>query len=123
MLIGTVIGTVAGRIERKSLEYEFLEETSLLSVPAALSFAVLGGVELLGSDGIPAAFVAGLFFNCFANSSDEAAERKIQGTVLRLFTFPIFVSFGIVLPVDQWLELGCGGVVVAAGVLHLRRPP
>lgn len=123
VLIGAVIGTVAGRIERESREYEFLEETSLLSVTVALSVAFLGGVELLGSDGILAAFVAGSLFNRFANSSDEAAERKMQGTVLRLFTVPIFVSFGIVLPVDQWLALGCSGVVLAAGVLLLRRLP
>lgn len=123
VVIGAIIGTFAGWIERKSREYEFLEETSLLSVSVALTFAVLGGVKLLGSDGILAAFVAGLLFNRFANSSDEAEEQKIQETVLRLFTFPIFVLFGIVLPVDQWLALGWGGVALAAGVLLLRRIP
>ena len=123
VVIGAVIGTVAGWIERLSRKYEFLEETSLLSVTVALTFAVLGGVKLLGSDGILAAFVAGLLFNRFANSRDEADEQKVQETMLRLFTFPIFVVFGIVLPIDQWLALGWGGVVLAAGVLLLRRLP
>lgn len=123
VIIGAVIGTLAGWLEQLSREYEFLEETSLLSVTVALTFAVLGGVKLLGSDGILAAFVAGLLFNRFANSSDEAEEQKVQETVLRLFTFPIFVLFGIMLPVEQWFALGWGGLVAAAGVLLLRRIP
>lgn len=87
----------------------------------ALTFAVLGGVKLLGSDGILAAFIAGLLFNRFSDAGDETEEQRIQETVLRLFTFPVFVVFGMVLPVDQWLALGWAGVALAAGVLLLRR--
>lgn len=54
--VGAAVGTVAGWTERKSRE---LEETSLLSVTVAFTFAVLGGVKLMGNDGILAAFVAG----------------------------------------------------------------
>lgn len=121
--IGALMGAGAGMVERKSSEYEFLEETSLLSVTVALTFAVLGGVKLLGSDGILAAFVAGLLFNQFADPSDEAEEQKIQETVLRLFTFPVFVIFGLALPWDQWLALGWTGLALVAGVLLLRRVP
>lgn len=121
--IGGAIGAVAGWFERESREYEYLEETSLLSVTVALTFAVLGGVKLLGSDGILAAFVAGLLFNQFANSGDEADEQKVQETVLRLFTFPIFVMFGMILPIEAWLSLGWAGIALAAGVLLLRRLP
>lgn len=121
--IGAAVGAAAGWIERKSREHEFLEETSLLSVTVALTLAVLGGVKLLGSDGILAAFVAGLLFNQFADAADEVEEQKIQETVLRLFTFPIFVFFGLTLPVAQWLALGWAGVALAAGVLLLRRVP
>ena len=123
VLIGAAIGAAAGWIERESREHAFLEETSLLSVTVALTFAVLGGVKLLGSDGILAAFVAGLLFNQFADATDEADEQKVQETVLRLFTFPIFVFFGIALPIDQWVSLGWAGVALAAGVLLLRRLP
>lgn len=121
--IGAAIGAIAGWIERESREYAFLEETSLLSVTVALTFAVLGGVKLLGSDGILAAFVAGLLFNQFADAADEADEQKVQETVLRLFTFPIFVFFGMELPLGEWLTLGWAGVALAAGVLLLRRLP
>ena len=121
--IGAAVGAAAGWVERESREHEFLEETSLLSVSVALTFAVLGGVKLLGSDGILAAFVAGLLFNQFADATDEADEQKVQETVLRLFTFPIFVFFGTALPVSEWVAMGWAGVALAAGVLLLRRLP
>ncbi|WP_436348785.1 cation:proton antiporter domain-containing protein [Natronorubrum sp. FCH18a] len=123
VVIGAIVGSTAGWIERESREHEFLEETSLLSVTVALTVAVLGGVKLLGSDGILAAFVAGLLFNQFANATDEADEQKVQETVLRLFTFPIFVFFGMALPLDLWLTLGWMGIALAVGVLLLRRLP
>ncbi|WP_049922611.1 cation:proton antiporter domain-containing protein [Halopiger djelfimassiliensis] len=123
VFVGAVVGAAAGWIERESRNHDFLEETSLLSVTVALTFAVLGGVKLLGSDGILAAFAAGLLFNQFADATDEADEQKVQETVLRLFTFPIFVFFGLELPVDQWVSLGWAGIVLAAGILLLRRIP
>ncbi|WP_254761642.1 cation:proton antiporter [Natrinema marinum] len=121
--IGAAVGATAGWIERQSSEHAFLEESSLLSVTVAFTFAVLGGVKLLGSDGILAVFVAGLLFNRFAESTDEIDEQKVQETVLRLFTFPIFVLFGLVIPWKQWLELGWSGVALAASILLLRRTP
>ncbi|ELY60007.1 Sodium/hydrogen exchanger [Natronococcus jeotgali DSM 18795] len=123
IVIGAAIGAAAGWIERESRRHEFLEETSLLSVTVALTFAVLGAVKLLGSDGILAAFAAGLLFNQFADATDEADEQKVQETMLRLFTFPIFVLFGTALPVEQWASLGVAGVILAASVLLLRRLP
>ena len=123
ILLGVAIGAIAGLLERESHEHEFLEQTSLLSVTVALTFAVLGGVKLLGSDGILAAFVAGLLFNQFADAGDEADEQMVQETVLRLFTVPVFVVFGLVLPVGEWLALGWGGVALVVGILLLRRLP
>ncbi|RRJ31489.1 cation:proton antiporter domain-containing protein [Halocatena pleomorpha] len=123
VVIGAAAGALAGWIEQVSHEYHYLEESSLLSVTVALTFTVLGGVKLVGSNGILAAFAAGLLFNRLSNAGDEADEQKVQETVLRLFTFPIFVIFGIVLPVDQWIALGWAGVVLPAGVLLVRRLP
>ncbi|WP_218836347.1 cation:proton antiporter domain-containing protein [Halorarum salinum] len=123
LVAGAAVGAAAGAVEAKSREHEFLEETSLLSVTVAFTFAVLGGVKLLGSDGILAAFVAGMAFNRFANPGDETDEQKVQETVLRLFTFPIFVLFGVTLPWGQWRALGWAGIALAAGVLLLRRAP
>ena len=123
VILGAVIGSVTGYVEKESSEHDALEETSLLSVTVALTFAVLGGVKLLGSEGILAAFVAGLAFNRFAEVSDEADEQKIQETVLRLFTFPVFVIFGIAIPWEQWVALGWVGPALVVAILLLRRVP
>lgn len=122
-VIGGAVGAAAGLVERESHEHAFLEETSLLSVTVAFTFAVLGGVKLLGSDGILAVFAAGLTFNRFADPGDEADEQMVQETMLRLFTVPIFVIFGMALPWEQWLALGWTGIALATGVLLLRRVP
>ena len=123
VVVGVLVGACAGFAEHKSVEYEVIEETSLLTLSVAFTFAVLGGVKLLGSDGILAAFVAGLFFTRFAESSDKAEEQKIQETVLRLFTFPVFVIFGLALPWEQWITLGWEGLALVVGVLLFRRVP
>lgn len=123
VIVGAAVGAAAGLIEVKSKEHEFLEEVSLLSVTVALTFAVLGGVKLLGSDGILAAFVAGMAFNRFADATDRAEEQRVQETVLRLFTFPVFFVFGVALPWEQWLAIGWIGIVLVVGVLLLRRVP
>ncbi|WP_247004619.1 cation:proton antiporter [Halosolutus gelatinilyticus] len=121
--IGAAVGAAVGWIERESSEHALLEESSLLTITIAFSFAVLGGVKLLGSDGVLAVFVAGLLFNRFAQARDRLDEQKVQEAILRLFTFPVFVAFGLALPWEQWLALGWTGAALAVGILLLRRLP
>lgn len=123
VLVGLAIGAAAGWIQEWSEEKDFIEQTSLLTVTVALTFAVLGAVHLMGSDGILAAFAAGLGFNRIASGSDESEEQNVTEVVKRLFTFPIFVLFGIALPWGEWFALGWTGVALAVGVLLLRRLP
>ncbi|WP_114578563.1 cation:proton antiporter [Saliphagus sp. LR7] len=123
VVIGAAVGAAAGWIERESRKRAFLERASVLTVTVALTFAVLGGAKLVGSEGILAAFVAGLLFNRFVDAGDRADEQQVQETVLRLFTFPVFVLFGTVLPVEAWVALGPAGVGLVAGVLCCRRLP
>lgn len=82
-----------------------------------VSLVAVGGLTLVLS------LVAGLLFNQFADAGDEADEQKVQVTVLRLLTVPVFVLFGLVLPVGEWLALGWGGLALVVGVLLLRRLP
>jgi NhaP-type Na+/H+ or K+/H+ antiporter len=123
VLIGAAVGAATGWVERESSEHAVLEESSLLTITVAFSFAVLGGVKLLGSDGVLAVFVAGLLFTRFAEARDRADEQRVQEAILRLFTFPVFVVFGLALPWERWLALGWTGVALAVGVLLLRRVP
>jgi NhaP-type Na+/H+ or K+/H+ antiporter len=83
---------------------EILERTSLLTISLALSLAVLGAAELAGTNGVLAAFVAGVAFNAVTTNDAREGQEKIQEAITRFFVLPIFV-------------------LLAAAVLFLRRPP
>lgn len=123
IVLGLVIGAIIGRAERFATSERFLEETSVLTVTIALTFAALGFIKLLGSDGILGVFVAGLAYKHFADPDDEADEQQVQEVVNRLFTVPVFVLFGMVMPWTAWATLGWRGVAVVVAILLLRRLP
>ena len=121
--LGFAIGHVAGRLERWSRDRQLLGKTSVLTVTIALSLFTLAAVKLVGSDGILAVFAAGVAYNRVVDKGDEAREENAQEAVNRLFTFPVFVFFGVSLPWAAWRELGFTGVALALLILLLRRPP
>ena len=121
--LGFVIGHVVGRLERWARDRDLLGKTSVLTVTIALSLFTLAAVKLVGSDGILAVFAAGVAYNRVVNKNDEVREENAQEAVNRLFTFPVFVFFGLSLPWAAWGELGLAGAALALGVLLLRRPP
>lgn len=123
VVIGFLIGYLAGRVEQWSSSRDYLEESSLLTFTVALSAAVLGGAKLMDTDGILAVFAAGIGFNLTAERQDEHQDQKVQESVNRLFTLPVFVFFGMVLPWEEWGELGWAGLALVVGVLLLRRLP
>lgn len=123
ILLGFIIGAGIGRSEQWESSKDFLEEASLLTITVALTFTVLGVVELVGGIGILAVFVAGVAYNWQADPEDEEAEERIQEVINRLFTYPIFVLFGMVIPWSGWIELGWRGPVLVGGVLLFRRLP
>jgi sodium/hydrogen antiporter len=123
IILGLAIGGLVGRLERWTSERGMLDHTSVLTVTIALTFATLGGVTLLGVDGILAVFVAGLAYNWLADPGDEAEEQQVQEVTNRLFTYPAFVLLGMVLPWNEWLALGWRGVAVVLAILPLRRLP
>lgn len=123
VVLGFVIGGVVGRLERWESAKGFLDETSVLTVTVALTFAVLGAVKLLGSDGILAVFVAGVAYNWQADPGDETDEQRVEEVLGRLFTVPVFVLFGMAIPWTAWMGLGWRGPALVLGVLLFRRLP
>ncbi|SFR97874.1 sodium/proton antiporter, CPA1 family [Halomicrobium zhouii] len=123
VVLGAAIGAVVGRVERWASSEQFVEDTSVFTVVVAMTFAVLGVVTLLGSDGILAVFVAGVAYNWQADPSDEADAQRVEEVFNRLFTLPIFVFFGMAIPWAAWAALGWAGVGLVVGVLLVRRLP
>lgn len=121
--IGGVVGLAAGRTERALSARNLLDETSIFTVTVALTFAVLGVAGLLGTDGILAVFVAGLAYNVEADPRDESREGEIESVFNRLFTLPVFVVFGAVIPWEEWVTLGWRAPALVVAIVLLRRLP
>lgn len=123
ILIGGVLGTLAGVALRTADRSHLVEEHSFLSFSVALSLLAVSGAKLAGSDGILAAFAAGIALNLAIDRKEEQAEEDTQEAISKLFNLPIFVLLGLALPVAAWRDLGWTGVLFAGLVLLIRRPP
>lgn len=124
IVLGLVIGYLAGWLLEKAERSQLIERTSFLGYSLALSIMVLGVTKLSGTDGILAVFVAGLAFRWQVNGSDHAEEENVQEALDRFFTLPVFVLLGVLLPWQAWQALGWPTVIgVAIALLLLRRIP
>jgi NhaP-type Na+/H+ or K+/H+ antiporter len=81
VLLGSIISYVAGRLLLWAEAKQTIEKQSFLAYTVALSLAVLGGVKLLGSDGILAVFAAGTVFSMVVGGSERAEEEGVQEAV------------------------------------------
>lgn len=123
VVFGALLGYAAGRFLEWAEQKQLIEKQSFLAYTIALSLLSLGVAKLLGSDGILAVFVAGLVFDGVASASEKAEEEQIQEAINRFFTLPIFLLLGLVLPWQEWLQLGWKGLLLVVAVLLLRRLP
>ena len=121
--IAAPIGYLAGRMLAWAEARETLENTSLLTVSLALTLTVLGVSELVGTNAVLAAFVAGMAFNATGGSDAKESQEDVQEAITRFFDLPVFVLLGMALPWQGWLDLGWGGLLFAAAVLLFRRMP
>ncbi|GAB4383251.1 MAG: sodium:proton antiporter [Elainellaceae cyanobacterium] len=123
IVFGVALGYATGQFLKWAERKHFIGQQSFLSYTIALSLLALGGGKLLGTDGILAVFVAGLVFDGIASASEKSEEEQIQEAINRFFTLPIFVLLGLVLPWQEWWQLGWKGLALAIAVLLLRRLP
>lgn len=121
--LGLATGWLTGKLFAWSFRQPDAERASLISVALALAIALLGALPLLHSDGVLAAFVAGLALNRALPAELTEQKALFHSTVRRFFELPIFLFFGMALPWAAWRSLGLAGIAFAALVLLLRRPP
>ncbi|WP_374982365.1 cation:proton antiporter [Streptomyces fradiae] len=123
LVVGAVLGGVAGRAVRRGESSGSMESGPLLVFTLLLALLVLGTAGLLRADGVLAVFVSGLAFNATSPVGERAEENKVDEAVNRFVVLPLFVLFGAMLPWEEWLRLGWRGPLFLLGVLLLRRLP
>lgn len=123
LAFGIAIGLAAGYLLVHAEDRRMVEQHSFLAYTVALSLLTVAGGSLLGINGILSVFTAGLAFDQVVGGRERAEEENVQEAFNQFFTFPIFVLFGMVLPWQDWLALGWDAVLLAVGVLLLRRLP
>lgn len=122
-VVGALMGYTAGKLLVWAEAKRTTAHTSILSISLALALCVLGITELIGVNGVLVAFVAGTAFNVVGSSDTREQREHVQDAITRFFDLPVFVLLGMALPWEGWVDLGWAGLVLAAAVLLLRRPP
>lgn len=123
VVIGLLFGFLAAKVLSLAQRRKLIEGHSALSFTIALSLLTLGAAALVGADALISVFLAGLVFNLCSNVDEQHEEERIQEAIAKLFTLPMFVIFGVSLPLAEWLAYGWQLPVFAVLVLLLRRAP
>lgn len=123
LLLGAIIGYLAGFALRKAEKQDLMDPQSVLMFATALALGTLALIDLQGSNGILAVFVAGLAFDQQVGVRERRQEEHVVGGFDRFFTGPIFVLVGLMLPWGEWANMGWPALALVVGVLFLRRLP
>lgn len=121
--VGLLIGFVAGVLIRRSESAHTMEETSLVTAALSLSLFTVGFVKLLGGNEILAVFAAGVVFRDVVTKHDDEENEKFQESAKRFFELPVFVMFGMTLPIKEWEKLGLPLLALVLAILFVRRLP
>ncbi len=120
---GAAIGFASARLMVFAEKRKYVEQPSLLGYSLAFTMLTLALVTIAGMHALLAVFTAGLVFNMNTPSREEHVERNVQEAAAKLLTLPMFVLFGVVLPIDGMVALGWALPVLILLILVARRPP
>ncbi|PSK66627.1 Na(+)/H(+) antiporter NhaH [Micromonospora sp. MH33] len=123
VLVGAVLGWLAGHGLRAASRRDSLDQGSLVVFAVLLGVAALGVARVLHTDGILAAFVTGLAYNGVIRNQPRIAEQKLDGALTRYLVLPLFFLLGVELPWRDWIDAGWRLPLFAGAVLALRRLP
>jgi NhaP-type Na+/H+ or K+/H+ antiporter len=123
ILMGLIVGYVLGVLLQWCIRKNFTGKPAILAFALSVGFFVLSSFELLELNGILGVFITGLMLKKKLSNQKDIEETQIQEMMSRLFTIPIFVFFGLILPWEQWFALGWTAIGILTLVLLFRRLP
>lgn len=122
-IIALGIGYYAGKILKQAHHKGWMSGKTLLPFSLALTFSILGGLELLKMNAIIGVFFANLGLARTITTNEDLEEKKMEEVMEHLFTIPVFFLLGLILPWEDWLQLGWPLAAVAILVVLFRRLP
>ncbi|MBE9212251.1 cation:proton antiporter [Plectonema cf. radiosum LEGE 06105] len=123
ILFGLLSGYLAGKLLKLAQRKKLIDRQSFFTYVLALAFMVLGGVKLIGSDGILSVFMAGIGYDMVVEENDRINEENVTEALDLIVTVLIFTLFGLVIPWSEWLTLGWNGLFLVIAILVFRRLP
>jgi NhaP-type Na+/H+ or K+/H+ antiporter len=123
VVIGIVLGNLAGRAMNMSAERDELDSGTLFVFAIVLAVAALGIARVARTDGVLAVFVTGLAYNHVLSKGEREPEQDIDEALNRYLVLPLFFLLGIELPWREWLAFGWAALAFPVAVLLLRRLP
>lgn len=120
--VGAAIGWLACHVLHWARQRPDAERASLLTVALSLSITTLAAMQVLGGNGILAAFVAGAMLKEALEDEQQKRQGHFNEAFGRFFDLPVMILFGIAAPWAAWGALGWRGAAFAAGVLLLPAP-
>ena len=122
-ILGFAVGYLSGYLLNRAYKADLMKKTSMLPFSLALSLFLLAGLDYLGMNGIIGVFIGGLAFAHHITANEALKEKEVQDSMARIFTIPVFFLMGLMLPWQEWQQLGWTAVGIVALVLFLRRIP
>jgi len=123
VLVGVPLGWLVGRLLRVSQREKLVAESYLPLIGVALALLTVALVHLLGGSGVLGAFLAAVALSLTLPEALREQVSTILTASARFAVVAVFGVFGTVVPWSGWVELGLLGLVFAAWVLLVRRPP
>lgn len=122
-ILAYLIGYFAGISMATAHKKKWMDTKSVLSFSLGLAFLLLSGLNALNMSGIIGVFVGGVAYTAHISENDDIQEEKVQETMERIFTIPVFFIFGLMLPWHEWFSLGWTAIGIVLLILFFRRIP
>lgn len=123
IVMGLALGYLFGKVLEFCLKRNWTAKPAILAFALSVAFFVVTALELINVNGILGVFMAGLMLKKTLARQQDIEEVGVQEMMSRLFTIPIFVFLGLVLPWQQWFALGWRAVILVVLILLFRRLP
>jgi len=123
IVIGLLLGYLLGKMLHFCISKNFTSKPAILAFALSVAFFVLTALEFIHVNSILAIFIVGIMLNKTLSKQEDIQEENIQEMMARLFTIPIFIFFGLIIPWHQWFALGWIAIAVPILILLFRRLP